>query len=425
MYNLLFTTFPICYIALWDKDVTYEYVMNDDEEEEHYRSNEFTGLSLDQSYVPTTNLKTKYLIKKHFHHLYYTTQRGWTFNWKTFLGEVLNALVISIVLCLFGYLIFAGDRAITIDGQTSDFWIASFSIYSSLVYTTNVVILTRAGQITWLLIVYCTFISVIPFWVLSYVFDTYMDLPDARQRILENMVISSQYYLFFILTMSVGFIIEVLKRFFKMYHKPTLSEYFLWLIKNKKEDQEEYFTQEKLDSFIKLHDPIKRKLSRKLSRKESSEFTNLNGNGDKEEGSKESQIVDSDERTHNPKDPDIGSPANLQRSTSTQNPKHPEKLASETIHGSEQDLLHAGEDEDKPFAVHPSREQTPLREQPPLFTLEPQTVSQAHSTSHLVISKPKPSISSLQIPKITPPRPDSPVSHSSDGRVIPAFSEDA
>lgn len=422
MYNLLFTTFPICYIALWDKDVTYEYVMNDEEEEEHYRSNEFTGLSLDQSYVPTTNLKTKYLIKKYFHHLYYTTQRGWTFNWKTFLGEVVNAVVISVVLCLFGYLIFAGDRAITIDGQTSDFWIASFSIYASLVYTTNVVILTRAGQITWLLIVYCTFISVIPFWLLSFIFDTYMDLPDARQRILENMAVSSQYYLFFILTMSVGFIIEVFKRFYKMFHKPTLSEYFLWLIKNKKEDQEQYFTQEIFDSFIKLHDPIKRKPSRKLSHKESSEFTVLNG--EKEEGTKERHMVDSDDRSHNKlQDQDIGSPVNMQRSASTHNPQQPEKQTKNSLHSSEQDLLPAAEEEDKPGVNQLNKAQILHSEQPPLFSHEPQTVSQAHSTSQLVLSKPKPSLPSLQIPKIIPPRPDSPVSHSSDGRHLPVLSE--
>ena len=404
MYNLLFTTFPICYIALWDKDVTYEYVMNDDEEEEHYRSNEFTGLSLDQSYVPTTNLKTKYLIKKHFHHLYYTTQRGWAFNWKTFLGEVLNALVISIVLCLFGYLIFAGDRAITIDGQTSDFWIASFSIYSSLVYTTNVVILTRAGQITWLLIVYCTFISVIPFWVLSYVFDTYMDLPDARQRILENMVISSQYYLFFILTMSVGFIIEVLKRFFKMYHKPTLSEYFLWLIKNKKDDQEKYFAQEILDSFIKLHDPIKRTPSRKLSHKESSEFTILNQDKDEAAKDKDGHMVDSSDRHGSPAEPDIGSPGKLQQSASTLNPKQSEQPWKAPVHGSEADLLQADEEQAGPSA-----------RQPPLVSFLQQPGSQTHSTSHLLLSKQSPSLASLQTPRLAPPRPDSPMSHSSDG----------
>lgn len=421
MYNLLFTTFPICYIALWDKDVTYEYVMNEDEEDEFYRSNEYTGISLDQSYVPTSNLKTKYLIKKYFHYLYYTTQKGWSFNWKTFFGEVVNAIIISVVLCLFGYLIFAGDRAITIDGQTSDFWIASFSIYASLVYTTNIVILTRAGQITWLLIVYCTFISIFPFLVLSFIFDTYMDLPDARQRILENMAISSQYYLFFILTMSVGFIIEVLKRFYKMFYKPTLSEYFLWLIKNKKEDQEQYFTPEIFEAFAKLHDPIKKKPGRKLSHKESSEFTILNP--EKEDGGKDGHMVDSSDRNQDAKDSEMDSPSNLQRSGSTHHPKPSDKQTKDTVSGSEQNLLPAADGKDHHDIIQLSRPQVLQSEQPPLFNHEPQAISQPHSTSQLVVSKPKPSLPLLQIPRITPPRPDSPVSHSSEEKNLPQISQ--
>lgn len=35
-YNLFFTSFPISYLALWDKDVTYEWVMNSEDETTYY-----------------------------------------------------------------------------------------------------------------------------------------------------------------------------------------------------------------------------------------------------------------------------------------------------------------------------------------------------------------------------------------------------
>lgn len=259
--------------------------MSSKEEEEVYKTKEFTGVSADESFIPTPALTTRPLIKKYFHYLYHTTQKGWSFNWATFGSEVLNSIVLSFILCWFGYIVFSGENILVESGQTSDYWFASFSLYAVLIYTTNCVLLTRADQITWLLIFYCTFLSLVPFLVMWTLFDLVLVMEDSKQWIIANVKISASYYLFSIMMIFTAFFIEFSKKAYRMYWKPTLSDYFLWLIVKGKDNDESYFSEEIFDRFYKLHDPIKQ-IKRRLSRKESFDvnFSKMGSENPSEQG---------------------------------------------------------------------------------------------------------------------------------------------
>lgn len=254
-------------MAVFDKDVTYEHIMSSDEEKVYYSEQNFTGLTEDNSHVPTKTLKVLSLIKKNFHYLYYISQRELTFGWHTFLWEVLKSLVMATILCLVGYNVYSGTSVSHEDGYPADFWMASFGIYTALVYATLTVVVVRTSQITWMyILLYVLGCSLIPFFLLSYLYDTHLlTTPNLKEFVMLNLSATSHFYLFFLLYTMIAFIIEILFIFFRLLHKPTLADYFNWLIKNGKADNPDYFKHSILENFIKLQDPIQRKADPDMS----------------------------------------------------------------------------------------------------------------------------------------------------------------
>lgn len=259
------------YIALWDKDITYEHIMDESEEQSYYKTRDFTGLTDEGSYLPTPALRVRRLIKKNFQYLYHKTQRGWTFGWHTFKSEVLNSVFVSVFLCVFGYEVYSGTSALHIKGYSADFWMASFTIYSGLIYFTNAVLVARAGEITWLFVGFVTIGSLLPFIFLALTYDTVLTGPNPREYVIFNVAQVHHYYLLCLVLVFVPFAIEIIKILYKKYTKPTLIDYFNHLIKEKKDEDPEKFKPEIIESFIRLHDPIpdsktaKRRLSKLLS----------------------------------------------------------------------------------------------------------------------------------------------------------------
>jgi hypothetical protein len=259
---LLFTSFPICYLAVIDKDVTYEQVLSEEEEAEYHKDDNYTGWTDEGSYIPTRRMKILPLIKKNFQYLYHTTQSGAPFGWNSFFWEAVNSLCMATILCLVGYNVYAGTVCMHRDGHTSDFWMASFGIYAALVFGTTAVVLVRTSQITWIyLIFFIFFFSLVPFFLLSYLFDTMLvTTPNLKEYVMVNLSETHVYYLYFILFTGLSILVEVGFLFIRYYYKPTLADYFRWLIKNNKADSEEYFDQAILQNFKRLQDPIPKKV---------------------------------------------------------------------------------------------------------------------------------------------------------------------
>lgn len=240
--------------------------MSEDEANEHYGvdAGSFTGWTSDDSYIPTSRLKILELVKKNFHMLYQTTQKGQSFGWHTFSHEVMNSIVISLLLWGLGYTAFSGTQIVHSSGHTSDFWMASFSIYAALIYLTNISLLVRVDQITWTLIGYVVLLSLVPFFLLSFLFDLVFPGPNAQQRILFNIGTTLQYYLLFIILGAAVFMIEVCKKMYRIHWKPSLPDYFKQLIKNGQADQPDRFKKEILDVFKeKEEEPIKKRKTKK------------------------------------------------------------------------------------------------------------------------------------------------------------------
>lgn len=239
--------------------------MSETEAEEHYGAdcNKFTGWTADDSYIPTSRLRVLPLIKKHFHVLYQTTQKGQYFGWHTFTQEVANSLINSLLLWGLGYTVYSGKVIVHIDGHTPDFWMASFAIYASLIYMTNISLLVRVDQITWTLMGYIFFLSLGPFFIMSFLFDLVFPGPNAQQRILFNIGDTYHYYLLFIILGVAVFMIEVCRKMYRVNWKPNIADYFRHLIKNGKANDPAYFTKDIFDQFKEADEPIQKKPSKK------------------------------------------------------------------------------------------------------------------------------------------------------------------
>lgn len=246
-----------------DKDVSYEQILSPQEEKDFYKEQNFIGITEEGSFVPTRTLKILPLIKKNYQYIYYTTQSGAQFGWNTFLWEVINSVCMATVLCLVGYNVFAGTVCMHKDGYNSDFWMASFGIYCALVFGTTAVIMVRTSQFTWLyFLVFIILLSMFPFFFLCYLFDTVLiTTPNFKEYVMINLSETYQYYLFFIFFTALSVAVEVSAILFRSYYRPTLADYFKWLIKNGKADQPEYFDAAILQNFRQLQDPIPKKIT--------------------------------------------------------------------------------------------------------------------------------------------------------------------
>jgi hypothetical protein len=146
-------------------------------------------------------------------------------------------------------------------GYTSDFWMASFGIFAALVFGTTAVVLVRTWRITWLyVLLFVIGLSIIPFFLLSYLFDTILvTTPNFKEYVMVNLSSTFQYYLYFFFFTGLCIMVETLALFMRFYYKPTLADYFRWLIKIGKVDQPEYFDKEILQNFMRMQDPIPKK----------------------------------------------------------------------------------------------------------------------------------------------------------------------
>ena len=232
--------------------------MNEQEEDQYYQNKTFSTNLLDNSLIPTSVIRHMSLIKANFQYLYHTTQQNWDFNWKVFFIEVLNSLVVAVILCILAFSVCSGISIQHQNGYTYDFWCMSFTIYACLIYITNVVIVMRSGQLTWFVAFWIAFFSVIPFLVVSLLFDTVMNLDNGSQYILLNLGSTFHYYLICIVMIFITFMLEFMRKFIQVIWKPRLADYFRALINGGLEENPAKFDKEFLKSFSQLRNPIEK-----------------------------------------------------------------------------------------------------------------------------------------------------------------------
>lgn len=233
--------------------------MTEEERDEHYRTQDFTGVGCDGSHIPTSMLRDMPNIKKNFHLLYYTTQKSMDFNWTRFFTEVVYGLLAAAILCLITFSTCSGKNIHHLDGYSYDFWMSSFTIYGCLIFMSNVSILCRISQISWFQILWIMIGSIIPFYALSILFDTTLSLENGSQYFLISMSQTYHYYLVLVANITVTFILEVSRRIADTYFRPRLSDYFKYLINHGLEADSRWFTKERMEVYRKDHNPIKKK----------------------------------------------------------------------------------------------------------------------------------------------------------------------
>lgn len=246
---------------MFEKNLTYEYIMNENEEREYLAQNSFVGLSLDGSFLPCPTLRILDNIKKHFQWSYYISQKSLDFGWKKFGSEVLSSSFQAAALCTVTFGVCSGLNIQHVNGYTYDFWMMSFTVYASLIFISNVTLLVRTEHISVFLLFWIIGFSILPYLILNYVFDTQLDVENGSQYLINKMSETSHYYLVLSANIMIAFMIEMWRRLRQVFWKPRINDYFKTLLKEGKAGEDKYFTEDILKSFVQVQEPIKKKSS--------------------------------------------------------------------------------------------------------------------------------------------------------------------
>ena len=184
--------------------------MTEDEVRHHHKEKVFQSIDLNNSYLPISTLKVMSLTKANFQYLHHTTLQYWDINCKKLFVEIINAISLAVVKCTVVLRVCLGTSIENTDGYTYDYWMVSFTIYAILIYITNMAILVRSGQITWIVVFWIISFSVLPFLILYILFDTVISIEDGRQYILLNLAVTAHYDLACIAITFIVFYFEII-----------------------------------------------------------------------------------------------------------------------------------------------------------------------------------------------------------------------
>lgn len=246
---------------MFEKNLTYEYIMSENEERDYFTDNAFIGQSLDGSFLPCPTLKIIDNIKKHFQWSYYISQKSLDFGWKKFGSEALSSSFQAAALCTVTFGVCSGLNIQHVNGYTYDFWMMSFTVYASLIFITNVTLLVRTEHISVFLLFWIIGFSILPYLILNYVFDTQLDVENGSQYLINKMSETSHYYLVLAANVMIAFLIETWRRLRQVFWKPRINDYFKYLLKEGKVTEDKYFAEEILKGFVQMQEPIKKKPS--------------------------------------------------------------------------------------------------------------------------------------------------------------------
>lgn len=248
-YNLIFTAMTISYLGTFEQDIRYrEYLPKEEVEQKKKledpiinKKGEILAEDEDlESIVPLVETKVYRSIKDIYQHFYYTSQKNIYFNLRIFAQTTIEGILHSGII-MFMMIYNFQKRGIDSEGRSSDMWTVSLSLYSNLIFITNVLTLIRAAHITFLLGFAIVLTSLVPFFLFVVYYDRWTSWNLYSTYSMRFILQCADFYLVCIVcTMGVCFI-EICKFFLKFYTTPSLVEYVLKLKKLGFLGEEKYF----------------------------------------------------------------------------------------------------------------------------------------------------------------------------------------
>lgn len=273
LYNVLFTAFTISYLGSMDQDIRYRTYLSKKkikvkESYENIYVNSLGELPASdiESMIPMKEVKVNKLVKNHFQHFYYMTQKGIFFNYSVFSYEALSGTINASVITV-ATIYFYADHIIDKSGYNSDFWMVSFVLYTTLILATNLLTFIRASHITWLLAFAVFLTSLLPFFLFAFFYDRWVSL--NTQSSYSARFVMDKWHFYSVVLLSTIFIcfVEIVKFFGKFYFNPTIVEYVRQLENKGLEGEKKYYGEE----YLKV---IKRRNLKKKKRKKGADGEN-------------------------------------------------------------------------------------------------------------------------------------------------------
>lgn len=238
IYNVIYLTAPQMILAWFDIDVHYRYP-------KPYYPNEH-----EKTFSSKLEIYERPLIKEYYNRLYYTTKECKYFNYGIMILETFKAMIQGIIMGLIT--MGSVEQMVFADGYVADVWTASYIIYISVVFSSNLSCVFRAFQITGLFIIALLFCSVFPYFLFAFVYDTtpfiYMNYSQGTNEFLWGR---GQFFLTIIA--NVGFVVlsELIWRTLSLEFSPHVPDYLLRLVLDGTDHIEENFQNINKEGFIK------------------------------------------------------------------------------------------------------------------------------------------------------------------------------
>lgn len=253
LYNLAFTSFTVSLLGCTDRDISYFRVKNDKEMRKEKKSKQLEYVKqhtpakadsessktlpsdekvVDESKINCAAISIIQEVKDKFQHFYYISQKSLFFTPTTFLGEIVSSMIQSTMITLITTYIFKGSTVLSKSGYTSDHWCVSFTVYTSIVFASNLALCFRSREIHWISVFFMSMTSIVPFFAFMLIYDRFVSLNLESDYSAFTLLRSFHYYLTVTINMTLVALFEIASLLKSYGIKPTLVDYVRVLIKS-------------------------------------------------------------------------------------------------------------------------------------------------------------------------------------------------
>jgi hypothetical protein len=182
-------------------------------------------------------IKNRPFIKAHFPKLYYVGQKNKIYTVKNLAKTVIQGVVHAGVL--FAATLLAMNNDIDSTGKSQDFWYFSITLYTSIILVVDLKLAIYTRYWTILSALTMIILSLFLYFGYIYVSDNIADLELFQSA--KEVATTSDFYLIVFFNCGLIYLLDMTYLYVKAHYYTSLVDYFQYLIKKKKHNEEAAF----------------------------------------------------------------------------------------------------------------------------------------------------------------------------------------